>query len=59
MKKITDAQFNELIDYFDFVDGDWVMLHTKIGFDDASHTVTVSIEDVDEHDYEILKLTGG
>jgi hypothetical protein len=51
------GQIEAIRDFFDgeFTTEEWFILHTDIKFDDMTHTMTISIDNINEQEYGWLK----
>ena len=53
---INQDTVENIKDFIDFVSDDWLSWHTTVvSFDDICHTITISIDNVNEEDYKLIK----
>ena len=38
----------------DYIDNEWFARHMKISFEDISHSITVTVDNINEQEYETL-----
>ena len=60
--KISQIQLTAVREFFGeelqeeyFITDEWFLRHTEIFFDDATHTVTITIDNVNEQEYGWMK----